>query len=151
MTEHYKRISNQDTVTLKPEVIDWLNENIQDKIDTDENTPVNERKGWCIGNDEYNSHKSYEINVLFARQKDALKFIDKWSIYKKPTFYFDYFNEDRREMNIKEILSILNQYRKDNDLGLIDFGDKINIPHKRSTDLNQDTFQLIDWDNLEEE
>ena len=143
-----KSFSTKDTVTLKPEVIKWLNENIQDELNTDENTPINKRKAWCIGDDEYNSNKAYSLTVFFSRQKDALKFINKWSIFEKPTHYFDYFHDDSREMNIKEIVERINEYKHYNapTLPVLDIGDKINIPHEISTDLNEETYDLIDWE-----
>jgi len=145
--EKEKKFMMSETVTLKQEVIDWLEENIEDNKDTTEKTPINERKAWCIGNDEYNSRQSYNITVFFARQKDALNFIKKWSIYKKPTFYFDYFHDDHREMDIKEIVKITNEYSETK----VDIGDKINIPHKLSTDLDETTYTMIDWESEDEE
>lgn len=142
-----KHLENKKTVSLKQEVVDWLNENIEDNKGTTQDTPENERKAWGVGNDEYNSAQSYRIHVFFARQKDALKFIERWSIYKKPTYYFDYFHDESREMDIKKVIKKTNKYRKSIDLDPIDIGDKINIPHKLSTDLNEETFTMIDWEN----
>lgn len=144
--EYAKIADTKDTVFLKQKVVDWLNENIKDKKDTDENTPENERKGWAIGNDKYNSNQSYRINVFFDRQKDALKFIRKWSIYKDPTFYFDYFHDERREMNIKDLINRTNDYLKENNLETIDIGDKINMHHTINTNLNEEDLILIDWE-----
>ena len=144
--EEEKVFSRTKTVSLKEEVIDWLNKNIADKIDTTEDTPINDRKGWCTGNDEYNSKESHQITLFFARQKDALSFIKYWSIYNKPTFYFDYFHEDKREMDIKDIVKSIDNYNVDNGFDILNIGDIINIKHGLSTNLDESSYTFIDWE-----
>jgi len=68
---------------LKPEVIEWLNENIKPAKD---GSP-----GWAIGNDEYRTVQSYNLTIWFIRHPDAQKFIKEWSSFGKATSYFDYF------------------------------------------------------------
>ena len=43
-----------EVYTLKQNVINWLDKNIKDIIGTDSNTPLSQRKAWCIGSDNYN-------------------------------------------------------------------------------------------------
>jgi hypothetical protein len=87
-----KRMATRPFRKLKPEVLDWLNENIKDGP---------EGKGWCCGNDEY-LYKSWEsLSLFFYRKLDALNFIEQWSIYKVPTTYFDYFRGIRKELNVE--------------------------------------------------
>lgn len=74
-----------DCPTLKPEVIEWLNENI--KPDKD-GSP-----GWAIGNDDYRASCSYRLTLWFIRHPDAKKFIKQWSSFGKATSYFDYFKD----------------------------------------------------------
>lgn len=62
---------------LKPEVFDWLEENVKNQS--------KKLKGWCCGNKEYNSHSSEGFSLFFYRRRDALNFIKTWSVHKKPT------------------------------------------------------------------
>lgn len=62
---------------LKPEVFDWLNENVKDEKQG--------LKGWCCGNKDYNSEKYEGFSLFFYRRKDAKAFIKTWSIHKQPT------------------------------------------------------------------
>ena len=62
---------------LKPEVFDWLEANVKN-----ENKKL---KGWCCGNNDYNSQICEYFSLFFYRRKDALNFIKTWSIHKKPT------------------------------------------------------------------
>lgn len=135
-----------ETTGLNQEVIDWLNDNIEDRKFVSEDCEIQERKAWAIGDDKYNSNTPWEFKLFFARQKDALKFIKEWSIYKKPTFYFDYFHSDRRELDINELISINNAYRRGNGLVEVDIGDVINANHDTSTNLSEDSFDFIDWE-----
>lgn len=79
---------------LKQEVIDWLNENVADDAKPDDQ-PAN---GWCMGNDDYRSSGSSSLGLWFYRRRDALAFVKRWSVHKKCTTYFDYFNEIRKEL-----------------------------------------------------
>jgi hypothetical protein len=78
------------TNRLKPEVLNWLKENIRDN---------GKEKGFAIGSDEYNSHGSMDFSIWFYRRSDAMKFIKQWSACKKPTTYFDYFRGIRKQYN----------------------------------------------------
>lgn len=85
---------SEDYVTscpsLKPEVIAWINENIKPP-----NSPVdlkNDQWGWAMGNDSYRIGASINLNLWFYRRSDAMAFIRKWSVHKKPTSYFNYFS-----------------------------------------------------------
>lgn len=147
LLEDEKRFNRRKTITLKSEIIGWLNENIQDRVITYKETksPLANTKGWAIGDDKYNSNQSYEINIFFARQIDALKFIRKFSIFKDPTFYFDYFHDERREMESNLIIDIIN---KNTDLNLdVKNYDFINEREEEtSTNLDPNTFILLDWE-----
>ena len=89
---------------LKQEIIDWLDENVQDN-----NSRYTESdKSWCMGNDEYRSHDHSSVTLFFYRRSDAMKFIKRWSVHKKPTTYLNYFKDDYRELvNGKLIKKIL--------------------------------------------
>lgn len=84
------------TRRLAPKVWEWLEKNIED---TKENGRKGE-KGFCVGTDAYN-HRNNDFTIWFYRRSDALKFIKTWSVYKKPTTYFDYFKEIRKEIDFK--------------------------------------------------
>ena len=81
---------------LKPEVIDWLEAFIPDAPNPGYN---NCTKAWCMGNDEYRSGGRFgEFSLWFYRKRDAMEFVKFWSVHKKCTTYFDYFNETRKEL-----------------------------------------------------
>lgn len=83
------------TVDLKPEVMKWLEENVEDRKKEENN------KGWCIGDDAYRSNHIISFDIFFHRRRDAMKFIKTWSVYKKPIEYFNYFTEVRKKLNIE--------------------------------------------------
>jgi hypothetical protein len=151
---NFKERSRRKTVTLKPEIIQWLNDNVKDRKVYEESeesdSSLADQKGWCIGNDKYNSNQSYEITVFFARQVDALKFIRKFSIFKLPTFYFDYFREERREMESKKIIEIINK-NSNEKINFNDYKFENDNLKETSTNLDYSTFQLLDWEKDEDE
>ena len=134
---------------LKQEVIEWLNENVKDKIFADENTPLEDRKGWAIGNVGFR-HKEDGVTIFFERQLDALKFIRKFSIFKEPTQYFDYFEDKQSiEMHPKKILDIINKHSNLN-LDVNDFTfDK--LQEKITQDMDYKYFVLRDWEKEDED
>ncbi len=72
-----------DCPALKPEIIEWLEENIKPQKDGE--------PGWAMGNDDYRSTVDYTLTLWFTRKNDARKFIREWSSFGKATSYFDYF------------------------------------------------------------
>lgn len=102
-----KRMSQKKTYTLKKEVREWLKSNIKDRKGEEIN------KGWCIGSDRYNSDSGISIRVFFHRRVDALNFIKEWSEYKKPTTYFDYFKDIRKELKLETMkLEVVKSFSK---------------------------------------
>ena len=93
--ETHRSMCQKRTVFLKPHIMDWLNENIKDRPDKDSS------QGWAVGTDQYNCTNPLSFSLWFHRKSDALAFIKKWSIHKKPVTYFDYFKEIRKELNEK--------------------------------------------------
>lgn len=105
--EELKNISTVSYRKLKPEVLAWLEANVKDRRDSEQ------PKGWCVGNDDYHMRGRYEnsINVFFERRLDALAFIKEFSVYKKPTTYFDYFKEIKKELNLEtNTLQVVKQF-----------------------------------------
>lgn len=148
LLEDAKELSMSNTVTLNEEVVEWLNQNIKDKKNTNGKTSLNKRKGWAIGNLSYNSTTSYSFNIFFYRQIDALKFIRKFSIFKEPIFYFDYFNDrERKFMDLNKMIHILNQNLEKNGLDklIIDEPDLIN-KNQGDTNLDPMSFNLMSWE-----
>lgn len=94
--EDIREFSTKTARRLKPEVIAWLNENVEDR-DEKEGNP----KGWCIGSDNYLALDTIKINLFFHRKSDALTFIREWSKYKKPVSFFNYFRDVRQELNFE--------------------------------------------------
>jgi len=82
-----------DVRRLRPEVIQWLNDNVKDR-ESDE-----QKQGWCVGTDEYNSNNVISFAIFFERPSDALKFVKRWSSHKKPVHYLNYFQDIRRELD----------------------------------------------------
>ncbi len=79
--------------SLKPHVIDWLNENVKDRDDPE--CP----KGWAIGNTEYRATNAFDMTIFFHRHRDALAFIKQFSKWGKPEFYHNYFKDIRKRLN----------------------------------------------------
>ncbi len=123
--EFLKRMNTQKTKKLTQKVLKWLNDNIKDTIDGE--------KGWCIPNDESLSNYGHNIEIWFKRQIDALKFIKIFSIYKEPTFYFDYFNSIRKDINISKLNA------------------NINILQDKKTIFNYFDCELLDWEKDEDD
>jgi hypothetical protein len=88
-----------DAPALRPHVVEWLETNVKDrKGDKDCN------KGWCVGSGDYNSKGYvYDFTIFFHRKADAMAFIKEFSKYKKPTDYWDYFNCDRKVLNLETL------------------------------------------------
>lgn len=88
-----------DTPNLKPEVIDWLNQHVEDSSKPYcGNTTV---KAWCIGSSEYRKTDSCSsFSIFFQRRKDAMAFIKRWSKWKKPLHYWQYFTDVRKALDV---------------------------------------------------
>ncbi len=87
----------RDTLRLRPDVIQWLNDNVKDRID------AKHPKGWAIGTDEYNSASGISFRLFFERRADGMAFIKRWSCYKNPVYYLNYFKDIRRELDPKTL------------------------------------------------
>ena len=81
--KYFKLFSEKETFQLKKEVMNWLKENIKD-------SNKGKKKGWCVGTDQYYAESSY-FSIFFDKKADAIKFIEEWSIHRKPKSSFDYF------------------------------------------------------------
>ena len=87
--------TEHDTRRLKPEVQKWLEENIKNK------KGYSHEKSWAIGTDEYNSRSPLSFSLFFQSARDAMAFIKRWSSYKKPIDYLNYFQDIRRKLDLK--------------------------------------------------
>lgn len=90
---------NRPVVNFKPEVLAWLEENVKDRP-SNKYFPDGHTKGWCIGSTEYRSTFSGSLSVFFHRRKDAMAFIRRWSKWKKPVMYTQYFSDVRKKLNL---------------------------------------------------
>lgn len=90
-----RKICVNTSYRLKPEVFKWLTDNVLDDSKGG--------KGFCVGSNKYNSNVSDEFSIFFYRRGDALKFIKRWSSYKKPVTYFDYFKMIRKQLDLKTL------------------------------------------------
>ncbi|WP_176251369.1 hypothetical protein [Sulfitobacter sp. HGT1] len=91
--DYRQRVGNRTIRELKPEVLEWLAENVPD---------VAEGKGWCVGDKSYNAGgitSSYA--VFFQRRRDAMAFIKRWSVHQKPINYCQYFTDVRKKLNLE--------------------------------------------------
>jgi len=92
--DFYRSMSTKDINVLKPEVYQWLLDNVPDSEDNE--------KMWCIGSRDYLFQDSYSsFSFFFQRRKDAMKFIKTWSIHKKPVYYTQYFTDVRKKLNFE--------------------------------------------------
>jgi hypothetical protein len=82
----------RDYNTLKPEVIDWLTTNVPDNSKGD--------KMWCIGDVSYQMAGSSCMSVFFQQRQHAMAFIKRWSKWKKPVHYTQYFTDVRKKLNL---------------------------------------------------
>lgn len=81
---------------LRPEILKWLEENVADRSVKD--SP----KGWCVGSAQYRANDARSsFSVFFHRRKDAMAFIRKFSKWKKPINYCQYFTDVRKKLNLK--------------------------------------------------
>lgn len=87
----------RDTLRLRPDVVKWLNRNVKDRKVPSyvEGGP----KGWAVGTDTYNSHSGISFSIFFERQRDGMAFIKRWSVYKNPVSYLQYFKDIRKELD----------------------------------------------------
>jgi hypothetical protein len=83
---------------LKPEVLQWLVDNVEDRPKSSGEDCL---KGWCVGSTEYRHTDGGSITIFFHRRKDAMAFIKKWSKWKKPTHYCQYFTDVRKKLDLE--------------------------------------------------
>jgi hypothetical protein len=96
--EEIKAMFTKVGVNLKPEVIQWLEDNVKDR-DTSRFGDEESSKGWCVGNAEYRNRESYNgMSIWFHRKKDLLAFVREWSEFKVPTTAFNYDKMTHREI-----------------------------------------------------
>lgn len=153
--KYEKEFMNKDdffnlSYTLKQNVLEWLNENVKDVLNLEnQKLDINESKAWAIGNNEYISRNDH-FTIFFKRELDALKFIREFSIFKEPIFYFDYFSEDRRNMDLNKYIYLYNEYATNNNIELIDVS-KVSLDNLYQGNINLDTlsFTLLDWEKTE--
>ena len=93
------RTGRYETCRLKPEVMQWLNDNIKDVGPEESDYNKHSKKGWAVGSDEYNSNSGISFSLFFQRRNDAMKFIKHWSSHKNPVSYLNYFKDIRRELD----------------------------------------------------
>lgn len=98
--EDFRENYNQSVPNFKPEVLQWLHDNVKDKPKVDSDGHI---KGWCIGSVEYRTHPRTGISVFFHRRKDAMAFIKRWSKWKKPVHYCQYFTDVRKNLNLETL------------------------------------------------
>jgi len=85
----------KDVVNLKPHVLRWLEDNVDDRDDEEC------IKGWCIGSIKYRSSNDTIMTIFFHRETDAMKFIKEFSVNKKPVFYHNYFDDVKKILNLE--------------------------------------------------
>jgi hypothetical protein len=90
------------TVRARADVLEWLNTNVKDrKLIKWQIQKGESAKGWSVGTDEYNSATGISFSFFFEREHDGMNFIKHWSVYKKPTYYCQYFKDIRKELDFK--------------------------------------------------
>lgn len=94
-SESFGREIYRDVPNFNRDVLEWLEENVKDCVGG------LEIKGWCVGSAEYRLLNPTQLSVFFQRRKDAMAFIKKFSVYKKPIIYHHYFNDVRKKLNLE--------------------------------------------------
>lgn len=87
-------VFTRDVPNLRPEVLDWLEENVEDRKGWECG------RGWCIGSTKYRATDKFSLTVFFHRRSDAMAFIRTWSKWKKPINYCQYFTDVRKRLNL---------------------------------------------------
>ena len=82
-----KQTYYRSTYNLKPEVIQWLIDNVEDKKGC---------KGWCIGSEEYRLNDGGSFPIFFQRKSDVYKFVKRWSKLGRLEVDFNYFTDKRK-------------------------------------------------------
>lgn len=114
--EEHKKFCIKKFKVFKPEVLQWLEANVKDNAQNKE-----QPKGWCVGSDAYQMRDGHSVSIWFYRRKDAMNFIRTFSVHKKPTTYFDYFKEIRKELNFKKnVLAIVDDYSDEIEKSIYD-------------------------------
>jgi len=85
---------------LRSDVLRWLHDNVKPRRGWDQ--PA----GWAIGNEDYTSCDTLSFSFFFHRETDAMKFIRKWSVHKKPVSFLNYFKDDRRELKDGKLVKV---------------------------------------------
>lgn len=92
----HKDMFIKDVPIPKPEVLDWLTENVPDRPDG--------TKGWCIGSEDYRAGDSCcSFSFFFQLRTDAMKFIKEFSKWKKPVRYTQYFTDVRKVLDLETL------------------------------------------------
>lgn len=93
LKDYKEMVGTKEIHILKPEIMEWLKENVPD---------TKEGKGWCVGSDHYTATDSgMSYPVFFQRRKDAMAFIKRWSKWKRPLYYTQYFTDIRKKLNME--------------------------------------------------
>lgn len=88
-----KRFATKKINIPKPEVIQWLEDNVPMK---------NGNHMWCIGSDQYiGTDSSTSFPFFFQEYRTAMKFIKQFSKWEKPVRYVQYFTDTRKTLNLK--------------------------------------------------
>ena len=93
--ESLEEASKRTVPVLRDYVIDWLHANVRHSSDA---KMRHQPQGWAFGSEEYRLTDSIRFTIWFLRRRDALNFIKRWSIHKKPTSYYNSFTGDNREL-----------------------------------------------------
>lgn len=135
---------------IKPEIIEWLNLNIKDVKNINKKTLLSEKKSWAIYSKEILLEEpKHKFSIFFSRQIDALRFIKEFSIFEKPTTYFDYFSDIHTEINTETIIKILKDKCEINlDLKDLILNDS-SLNGGFIKNLNPYDFKILDWERKE--
>ena len=80
-------------IYVRDEVIQWLEQNVDDRKDKEC------EKGWAVADLTSRNRELVKCSFFFHRKKDAMKFVKHFSKYQKPTFYCNYFEDVRLELD----------------------------------------------------
>lgn len=100
--EDFRENYNRSVYNLKPEVLEWLDSNVPDlNADKFDNGHC---KAWAVGSTAYRAGDSASsFGIFFQRRRDAMAFIKRWSKWKKPVYYCQYFTDVRKKLNLETL------------------------------------------------
>lgn len=99
--ERLKRYYTTPVRRLNPEVLEWLEENVKDRPARQAEHSGESPKGWCIPSLETRAMCTTGMSFYFHTRGSAMNFIRRFSKWKKPVHYCQYFTDVRKTLDLE--------------------------------------------------